>query len=264
MDAHTTLGKDSVEPLADYLIDHPECGCISGLSCWSHYNRMRLGTYYRLFHAPKKRATGKDGPELLTHMHGHYMSLGRVPKAKRSNPFEIVMGSQAYTMYRKDEFLKLGGYFDGCRFYPHPEGYMPFKVWMNGKTVMAHPDSWHLHGMFPRKYSLSPIETMRKIDEYGGFSWHQHGMRNVLMIAYILGDAKWLKLCLQTLEKRHSRKLCKLRRSAIQTVRASGELKRLRDQQEMTLDEVLTKARKEHIMGMEQWYDGIGKDPLGK
>jgi len=263
MDAHTTLGKDSVEPLADYLIDHPECGCISGLTAWSHYTSWQLGTYYQLFHPEEKMKTGKGGPSLPTHMHGHYMALGRIPKDKRSKPFEIVMGSQAYTMYRKDEFLKRGGYCDDARFYPHPEGLLPFLVGMTGQSVMVHPKSWHIHGMFPRKYSLNPAETKRKIDEYGGYSWHEHGIRNVLMVAYIVGGLKWLKICYNAIMyKSYPRRLPELRASAIETVDESERREMLLKQQEMTLDELLTRARKEHIPGMETWFKPIGKDPL--
>lgn len=300
MDAHTTLGKDSIEPLVDYLLDHPECGSISGLTAWSHYDLARLGSYYELFHTKEKMEAFKGGPTLVSHMHGHYMPLGRVKDKsilQKKTPFRAVMGSQAYTMYRLEEFLDIGGYFEGCRFYPHPEGYMPLKFWMTGKEVVIHPGSYHIHGMYPRSYRQTnqtkiielingvlsmevddatkvlrvkeslmysqPDEGVSKIKEYGGWSWSEHGTCNIMKIAYILGGEKWLGLCYGTLVKKHGiRRLPQLRDLAVQVVEESDEKNRLLNQQEMTLDEVLTWARKEHIPGMEHWYDPIGPDPL--
>lgn len=301
MDQHTTLGKDTIEPLAYYLMDHKECGLISGLTAWSHYDIRRLGGHYELFHPPEKQATGGGGPTLPTHMHGHYMPLGQVRDKsiiKELRPFEVVMGSQAYTMYRRDVFWKLGAYFEECRFYPHPEGYLPLKAKMLGYTVMVHPASWHIHGMYPRTYKQAnkekmvnivnnimmsdasdkskleqirfglmynqPDDGMKKIREYGGWSWSEHGARNVLMIAYILGDEKWLEICYEALVKKHGqRRLPQLKESAKETVDKTGTREWLRNAQKFSLDEVLTTARKDRIEGMDNWFDKIGPDPLG-
>ena len=299
MDAHTTLGKDSIAPLADYLTDHEECGSVAGLTAWSHYQFQRLGAFYGLFHPRKKQEEGRGGPSLPTHMHGHYKAMGHLrDKTLLSNPrpFEIVAGSQAYTMYRRDEFFDWDGYFDECRFYPHPEGHCHLKVRMMGKTVVTHPWSYHIHGMYPRSYKFSnatkildgiagvlrseledseklraikqemtyddPDEGQRKMAEYGGWSWHEHGIRNVFMVAYILGDEKWLDICQKYISRKHGRKFEELRRSAVETVDATGQRERLRNRQQMSLDEVLTKARKDRIPGMENWFAFIGKDPL--
>jgi len=277
MDAHTTPGlnaeaPNSIEALVEVLEDNPDVGGVSGLTAWSHYDYMRLGSFYELFHTPEKRASGKGGPSLRTHMHGHYMAIGHIPRSHpqrreitvEMQPFDVVMGSQAYTMYRLDEFLKIGGYFEGARFYPHPEGYMPLKMWMTGKRMVVHPKSWHIHGMYPRTYAASPVERDAKIKEYGGYSWQQHFQRNVMMIALILGGEKWMKIChdahwrpnLDWLEE-------DLVQSAVSTVESqAGELEWFYSHREMTLDEVLTMARRERILGMEKWYDGIGSDPL--
>jgi len=261
MDAHTSLGKNTIDILADYLADHDECGGIAGLTSWSHYDFKRMGAYYQLF-------GGGGGPTLPTHMHGHYMAMGHLKDRTliiNPRPFTVVMGSQAYTMYRLKEFLELGGYFNSCRFYPHPEGYMPLKVWMTGKTMVTHPLSWHIHGMYPRQYAVSAEEREGKIREYGGYSWHEHGMRNVLMIAYILGDEKWLNICYDALVKKHNpRRLPELKTSAIEVVDSEPTKIRswLRNHQECSLDEVLINARKNRIAGLENWYDKIGRDPL--
>ena len=281
MDAHTTLGKNSIEPLIETLEKDSDCGCVSGLTAWSNYNKERLGSYYELF-------GGHGGPTLLTHMHGHYMPFGRV---KSDKPFLAVMGSQAYTIYRKKDFFDVGGYFDGARFYPHPEGYMPIKIWMCGKSVKINPDSWHLHGMFHRHYQkgdaekriemikfAETIEEVREIlqepttddghekrQEYGGLSWHEHGKRNVLMIAYILGEEKWLNLCKEAVQASNE-----LVESAKETVHKYPAYKLLREKEVYGLDELLTTARysnhlddtDEKIWGMEKWDKRIGVDPL--
>jgi len=300
MDAHTTLGKDSIEPLVYYLMDHKECGLISGLTAWSHYDFRRLGGYYELFHEPEKQKAGQGGPTLPTHMHGHYMPMGRIRDRsilENPRPFEAVMGSQAYTMYRREVFWELGGYFDECRFYPHPEGYLPLKAKMLGYTVVIHPLSYHIHGMYPRSYKQAnyvkmvtlvnnilksnipdsakleqiqfamafdqPDEGMKKLQEYGNWSWSEHGVRNVFMIAYILGDTKWLDICYDALKGKHGRRrLPKLKESAIKTVDKTGTREWLRKAEKFSLDEVLTTARKEKLPGMENWFDKIGKDPL--
>ncbi len=267
MDAHTSPGKNTIAPLATFLKDNEQVGCVQGLTAWSYYDYTRMGAYYELFHPHDKQIAGGGGPTLASHMHGHYMTPGHVqgPWRKLSldkKPFMCVMGSQAYTMYRRDEFLKLGGYFDEARFYPHPEGYMPLKVWMSGKQVYTHPLSWHLHGMYPRQYSQSKEETQAKIDEYGGLSWADHGMRNVFMVALILGDVKWLQICVQAFKDRKTKEtLVKVAQSAINTVENSGEYDRLHNLAEMSLDEVLINARKKKIPGMEHWFNKIGPDP---
>jgi len=231
-------------------------------------------------------------------MHGHYMPLGRLPNWKKMQPFITVMGSQAYTMYRLDEFLEIGAYFEGCRFYPHPEGYMPLKYWMTGRPAAIHPESWHIHGMFPRTYKMSnkqkiiegvagivrteledseKIQMIReqlaydepdhgdaKIKEYGGWSWSEHGVMNVMKIAYILGGEKWLDICYSTMLKKHGRRrIPKLKEIAVEVVEESGERDRLLGMAECTLDEVLTNARRDGLPGMNHWYDPIGPDPKG-
>lgn len=303
MDAHTSLGKGSLGILADYLHDHKDVGSVAGLTSWSHYDLPRMGAYYELFHPEEKQQNLQGGPTLPTHMHGHYMPLGRVrDKAiiAKLKPFLAVMGSQAYTMYRRKEFLELGGYFEGCRFYPHPEGYMPLKVWMTGQKVAIHPGSYHIHGMYPRSYKMSnqqkmldsingiltndvldlhekieeiklammydqPDEGEEKIKEYGGWSWSEHGVGNVFKIAYILGGDKWLDLCYGVMIRKHGvRRLPQMKKLAVEVVEESGEKDRLERMSEMTLDEVLTIARKQRIPGMENWFSKIGPDPLGE
>jgi len=300
MDAHTTLGKDSIEPLANYLWDHKECGLISGLTAWSHYSFGAMGGFYEIFHPPEKQAAGEGGPSLPTHMHGHYMGMNRIRDRsiiKNPRPFKVIMASQAYTMYRREVFWELKGYFDECRFYPHPEGYLPLKALQMGYTVISHPLSYHIHGMYPRSYKMDnnskkmaivdsvlksdvsdkdkleqirfalsysqPDEGMKKIKEYGNLSWSEHGARNVFMIGYILGDMKWLDICYEALLRKHGkRRLPMLRQSAIDTVDATGTREWLRNEEKFTLDEVLIAARKEKIAGMENWFDKIGPDPL--
>lgn len=299
MDAHTTLAKNSVAPLAKFLEENSHVGGVSGLTAWSYYDRGRMGSYYELF-------GGGGGPTLATHMHGHYMPLGFV---KHPDPFMAVMGSQAYTMYRTGEFLDLGGYCDSCRFYPHPEGYVPIKYWMTGSSMWVHQDSWHIHGMFHRHYERREAENfaeqvryivnrgdivheqkireirglfahadfnegVAKRAEYGGHSWNWHSRRNVLMIARILGGIKWVDICYEEMLKGWARndagkkEMKEIRQSALVTTEKDGDVTRLRNQQENTLDEVLAFARKskkgsmDRIWGMENWDKRIGVDPI--
>jgi glycosyltransferase involved in cell wall biosynthesis len=301
MDAHTTLAKDSVAPLAEFLEKNPAAGGISGLTAWSYYDRGRMGSYYELF-------GGGGGPTLPSHMHGHYMPLGFV---KHPFPFMAVMGSQAYTMYRTQDFLDIGGYCDSCRFYPHPEGYMPIKMWMTGKPMYVHQDSWHIHGMFHRHYerreSENIVERVRylinrgdltyekkisdirglyahaeynegvaKRAEYGGHSWSWHSRRNVLMIATILGGSRWLNICYEHLlnngwggSDARINEMEEIRDSALNTAMLDSDYDLLTDKREMLLTDVLILARKtvrlsdkERIWGMENWDKRIGDDPM--
>jgi hypothetical protein len=260
-----------------------------------------MGSYYELF-LPEGQDHG--GHTLATAMHGHYMPLGYI---EHRDPFKVVMGSQAYTMYRTEDFLEVGGYFDECRFYPHPEGYMPLKIWMFGKEMWVHQDSWHIHGMFHRHYEqteavllgerirfivnssdmtyeqkLNEIrklysyedvdEGVAKRAEYGGKSWHWHGVRNVFMIAYILGGEKWLDICCAQSAKRNGEKFVEdIRESAIETA-FEERLKLLSNPNLMfeTIDDILIYARRSsrlgqeegHVWGMENWDKRIGEDPL--
>jgi hypothetical protein len=267
MDAHTGLGKNSIIPLVECLDDNPNAGLVSGLTSWSTYWYDRLGSYYELFLQPSQQETHKGGPTLDTHMHGHYMAMGHLankyPKEyQEKKPMKVVMGSQAYTMYRTQDFLDIGGYCDACRFYPHPEGYMPMKMWMSGKEVYIHPGSYHFHSLFPRKYSLNNEEANTKIQEFGGYNWQEHGHMNIYKIAYILGEEKWTKICNTSLKEcgsRHDED--KLMGVAIEEAKPIRE--QLSDKFIYSLDSILTMARKEKIPGMEHWFKPIGNDPLG-
>jgi glycosyltransferase involved in cell wall biosynthesis len=267
MDAHTGLGKNSIAPLVECLDDNPNAGLVSGLTSWSTYWYDRLGSYYELFLQPSQQEIHKGGPTLDTHMHGHYMAMGHLankyPKEyQEKKPMKVVMGSQAYTMYRTQDFLDIGGYCDACRFYPHPEGYMPLKMWMSGKEVYIHPGSYHFHSLFPRKYTLNNDETNTKIQEFGGYNWQEHGHMNIYKIAYILGEEKWTKICNTSLKEcgsRHDED--KLMGVAIEE--AKPIRKELEGRFIYSLDDILTMARKEKIPGMEHWFKPIGKDPLG-
>jgi hypothetical protein len=267
MDAHTGLGKNSVSPLVEFLKDTPNAGLVSGLTSWSTYWYDRLGSYYELFLLPKQQATHNGGRTLDVAMHGHYMSAGhlsdRYPEQyQKKLPIRVVMGSQAYTMYRKKDFLDIGGYCDAARFYPHPEGYMPLKLQMAGKEAYVHLGSYHFHSMFPRKYKVSEVEANTKIQEHGGYSWQEHGRMNIYKIAYILGEEKWAKICRKSIAEESGEhpgedKLLEL---AIEQAKPIRE--ELAPKFKYTLEEVLTSARKEKLPGMENWFDPIGPDPL--
>lgn len=262
MDAHTSLGPDTIDPLADYLEEHPECGCIMGMTGKSHYSKPHMGAFYELFH-PEKEKERKGGPTLATHMHGSYRGQRSIPWEIRDKPFPVMMSTQAYVMYRLEDFWDLGGYFDGCRFYPHPEGYMPLKVWMSGMECRTHPDSWHLHSLYPRSRFQTGPERRKKIREYGGYEVSEHDRMNVMKIAYILGGDKWIDICRDALVYKHNipeYKIVELYDLAKRV--ATPEREKLKGKFKYTLDDILIKGRVEGIAGMEKWDDRIGPDPL--
>ncbi len=263
MDAHTSPGKNTVDLMIDYLEETPECGCLMGMTMKSHYSKEHGGAFYEIFHQDAEQER-RGGPTLATHMHGTYRGLRSVPKEIRYEPFPVVISTQAYVMYRRDEFWDLGGYFEGCRFYPHPEGYMPLKVWMSGKECRTHPDSWHIHGEPCRTYFGTGPERRKKIREYGGYSPVEHGWMNVMKIAYILGEEKWIDICKEALQFKHSvpdYKMQELYDLALEV--ATPEREKLAGKFKYTLDEILIMAREEEIPGMEKWDTRVGEDPLG-
>jgi len=262
-DAHTSPGKNTIDPMVDYLEAHPECGCLMGMTMKSHYYKEHGGAFYELFHPDAERER-RGGPTLATHMHGTYRALRSVPKEIRYEPFPVVVSTQAYVMYRRDEFWDLGGYLRGGHFYPFPEGYMPLKVWMSGKECRTHPDSWHIHGEPCRTYFGTGPERRKKIREYGGYSEVEHGWMNVMQTAYILGGEKWIDICRDALQYKHNipdYKMSELYDVALRV--ATPERERLRGKFRRSLDDVLTWARKEEIVGLENWDVRIGDDPLG-
>jgi glycosyltransferase involved in cell wall biosynthesis len=268
MDAHTGLGKNTVTPLVEFLDNTPNAGLVSGLTSWSTYWYDRMGSYYELFLEPPQQATHSGGRTLDVAMHGHYSAMGNLyPRHKEQYemklPVKVVMGSQAYTMYRRNDFLDMGGYLDIARFYPHPEGYMPLKAWMMGKEVYIHPNSYHFHSMFPRKYSLNAAETTQKINEYGGFSWGEQGRMNIYKVAYILGEDKWLNICAKSINEESGGHADEERLIALAKEQAKPVREQLVNKFIYSLDDILTMARKEKIPGMENWFGPIGPDPLG-
>jgi hypothetical protein len=268
MDAHTGLGKNSVSPLVEFLKDTPNAGLVSGLTSWSTYWYDRLGSYYELFLPPVQQATHKGGRTLDTAMHGHYMAAGHLsdmhPLAyKEKLPVRVVMGSQAYTMYHRKDFIDIGGYMDIARFYPHPEGYMPLKLQMAGKEAYVHLGSYHFHSMFPRKYQLNEVEGGAKRQEYGGYSWQEHGHMNIYKAAYILGEDKWLNICNKSIKEESGGFPNEDTLVALAKEQAIPVREHLADKFIYDLDTVLTNARKERIPGMVNWFNPIGPDPLG-
>ncbi len=262
MDAHTSPGKNTIDLMADYLEDTPNCGCLMGMTMKSHYHKEHGGAFYEIFHQEKEQKR-LGGPTLATHMHGTYRALRGVPLEQRYKPFPVVVSTQAYVMYRRDEFWDLGGYFEGARFYPHPEGYMPLKTWMSGKECHTHPDSWHIHGEPCRSYFGTGPARRRKIREYGGFSTVEHGWMNVMKIAYILGKDKWIDICREALQHKHrvpDYKMKELYELSLEVATPEREL--LEKKFKYTLDEILIKARKEEIAGMSNWDSRIGCDPI--
>ena len=86
---------------------------------------------------------------------------------------------------------------------------------------------------------------------------------NVMKIAYILGEEKWIDICREALQFKHNvpdYKMQELYDVALSV--ATPERERLEGRFKYTLDEILVKARLEGIAGMDSWDTRIGKDPL--
>jgi len=273
-DAHTSPGKNTIDLMVDYLEETPECGCLMGMTMKSHYHKDHGGAFYELFHQEKEQLR-EGGPTLATHMHGTYRALRSIPIDIRYKPFPVVVSTQAYVMYRREEFWDLGGYLEGGHFYPFPEGYLPLKVWMSGKECHTHPDSWHIHGEPCRSYFGTGPERRKKIREYGGYGEVEHGWMNVMKTAYILGEEKWIDICRDALQFKHNvpdYKMQELYDVSLES--ATPEREALKGKFKYTLDEILIKARKEGISGMKDnynrkgmlthsgWDTRVGEDPL--
>ncbi|MCK5614667.1 hypothetical protein KAR91_73055, partial [Candidatus Pacearchaeota archaeon] len=103
----------------------------------------------------------------------------------------------------------------------------------------------------------------KKIREYGGYGPVEHGWMNVMKIAYILGEEKWIDICKEALQFKYSipdYKLQELYDVSLEIATPEREL--LKEKFKYTLDEILIKARKEGIAGMGSWDSRIGEDPL--
>ena len=249
-DAHTVFGRDTIpkmiEPLEKDVSDE-----VHGTTLKTHWV-PRGGAHYKLFN--------NGGPNLNTHFHGTY--------ARADDPvtlYPIVGGTLAYVAFRRQEFLDSHGYHPECRYYPHPEGYLPLKYLMLGKRVHCKPDCFHFHSNYPRNYGTKiksePVVIDIKGDPYT-LMGQDNLIRNAHLCAYTLGGDKWLKILTDSwLTKVASQYVVKgIAEDA--KIAAQGERKWVEANAKYTLDEVLTQARKDKIAGMSDWLPAIGEDPL--
>jgi len=251
MDAHTEVGKNTVPKMIS-LLENDVADAVHGGTVKTHFVPAGA-SHYTLF--------GNEGPNLNTHFHGSY---ARPVQAK---PYPIVNGTLAYVAYRREEFLSLRGYNPNCMYYPHPEGYLPLKYLMFDKRVMAYPECIHYHSNYPRNYGNKmreePFRIMIKGDPYA-IVGQDHLIRNSHICAVTLGGERWLKILTDSwLQKVASKYVVEGIAEDARNV-AQSEREWVEKNAKFTLDEVLIRARKDKVAGMERWpTDILGlDDPL--
>jgi len=178
MDAHTELGKNTI-PLLVNLLEEKDAGEVHGVTLKSHIDMSSAGGHYQLFNA--------GGPKLNSHFHGSYC------RAVQDQPYIVGGASLAYVMFNREEFLKLHGYHSECRFYPHPEGYLPLKYWMFEREVWLHPRAFHFHSIYPRNYGSKIKEgfTILVDGEPYRLVGNDNLLRNAMICAFTLGGKEW-------------------------------------------------------------------------
>lgn len=247
-DAHTVFGKNTI-PMMINTLEEDICDEVHGTTLKSHYEK-NAGAHYKLFN--------NAGPRLNTHFHGSY---SRVISDK---PYDCVNANLAYVSFRTKEFLDSRGYHPACRFYPHPEGYLPLKYLMLGKRVMVNPDCFHFHSNHPRNYGTQIKDgyIIKINNEDYKLVGQDFLIRNAMLCAYTLGGDKWIDILKESWLERGTKKyvIDGIYEEVKQT--ATEERKWVEQNAKYTLDEVLINARKNKVAGMEDWLDAIGSDPL--
>jgi hypothetical protein len=234
-----------------YEMEDLGAGIIHGAMVKTHVVPPHVrGLHYKLFGNPKQN--------LQRSFHGQYQ------QAKQSEPYECVGGNLAYTLFKRDELLELHGYHPKCQYYPHPEGYLPLKYLMFGRTVWGVPQAYHFHSVYrvPGSHGKPEWKIPIKDDTYTlrGGAFHTC---NAMICAYTLGGDKWLDLMYDAWSKEiRSGYVLKGIKEYAKT-EAEEEHNWVMNNMEKSLDEVLTEARKNKVKGMSDWFNGIGRDPLG-
>lgn len=259
MDAHTVMGRDSATILIDTLEKH-DAGLVHGALVKTHKVPPHVrGLHYRLF--------GNRGPDLNSHFHGSYS------KAGRNKAYPCVNANLAYVLFKVNELKELRGYHPECKYYPHPEGYLPLKYLMFGRKVVAEPNAYHFHSIYRmqqfEKNYLSKIgcnqQKTWRIEIQGdpyGMVGQDHLICNAMICAYTLGSEKWLDILYDTWTKKIRSKYVLNGIKSYARQLAKTERLWVINHAEKTLDQVLTEARKHKIDGMENWFSKIGDDPL--
>ncbi len=249
MDSHTIPARNSVNIML-YEMEDLDAGVLHGATVKTHVVPPHVrGLHYKLFGNPKQN--------LHRSFHGTYN------KARQNTPYECMGGNLAYTMFKREELLELRGYHPKCRYYPHPEGYLPLKYLMFGRSVWAVPTAFHFHSVYRNPGSHGRPRWVIDIqdDKYTlqGGDFH---ICNSMICAYTLGGEKWLDILYDSWSKevRSSYVLNGIKEYAKE--QAEEEHEWVMNNMEKSLDEVLTEGRKKKIKGMEDWFTGIGEDPL--
>lgn len=251
MDAHTILGRDSVDTLVE-TFEEKDAGIVHGATVKTHVVPPHVrGLHYRMF--------GNRGPNLNTHMHGSYSRAGQ------DNPYPLVGANLAYTLFDTRELLKLRGYHPECQYYPHPEGYVPLKYLMFGRQPWGDPRAYHFHSVYrnPNAQGRGRWEITIKGDNYA-LVGQDHLICNAMICAYTLGGEKWLGILYDSWYSKIRSKYVLNGIREYAKIHAQEEHEWVQDNAEYTLDEVLIKARVSRIDGMENWYSRVGDDPLGR
>jgi len=251
MDSHTTLGRDSIQTLINTM-ENKEAGIVHGATVKTHVVPPHVrGLHYRLF--------GNAGPCLNSHFHGAYSRAGQ------DDAYPCVGGNLAYVLFKTEELLELRGYHPKCQYYPHPEGYLPLKYLMMGRQVWAEPNAYHLHSVYRNPNSMGKPEWRIPIDDdFHNLVGNDHLICNAMICAYTLGGDKWLDIVYDTWAKKMRSKYVLKGIKAYAKSEAEEEYNWVQNNMEHTLDEILIKARKDRIKGMENYpTELLGEDPLG-
>lgn len=238
LDAHSALGKNTI-PLLINTLEGKNAGEVHGVTVKTHWDSRQAGGHYQLF--------GGGGPKLNSHFHGTYC------RATGNEPYQVGGATLAYVIFNREEFLKLRGYHPACRFYPHPEGYLPLKYWMFDREVWLHPKAYHFHSNYPRNYGSKIKEGLTiqiRGDPYRLIG-NDNLIRNAMICSYTLGGEPWIQRVYEYWSKRVRSKyvLNGIREDA--RASAEEEYQWILDNAHHTLDEVLQDLHQRKTRGVE-------------
>jgi len=236
-DSHIQPGKDTVPMMIDFLEENSKVGSVHGCTVKSHIDLKRgAGCHYDLFGGTIN---------LYSHFHGRYQ------RCQGTKPYQVAGASLAYCMFRREEFLKLRGYNENCRGYPHPEGYVPLKYMMFGYECYSMPLAWHLHSNYPRNYGVAPKVDVEVKGQKYRLVGNDNLIRNAMVCGYTLGNEKWLDRISNEWESRGGRKkiLDAIKQNVLEV--AQDEHEWVMQNAKYGLNEVLTNLYNKKVRGME-------------
>lgn len=239
-DAHVHFGKNTVHELVDPMEGISGVGIVHGCTVKSHWDQRNAGCHYKLY--------GGGGPSLDSHFHGTYQRCRNADK-----PYPVAGATLAYVLVNREEFMSIGAYNENCRYYPHPEGYIPLKYWMFDMECLINPFAYHYHSNFPRNHGLPPEMELEIVPEnrMHRLTWNDHTIRNAMICAYSLGGQQWIDRIHAEWTRRGARP--NILNSIYDSAKEAGQEDRdwISDNAVYTLNEVLFKLRERKVAGTE-------------